>query len=154
MVSVNWRFLRQPWLVVGLACIFGLTGCGSGEQPRLPVVPVSGKVLIDGQAPVQAEIRLRPDVPLPDPGKRSIEPYAIVKEDGTFLVGTYLTDDGAPLGEYSLFLVWPTITVDGVEEIVGPDRFKGQFNKPEYPLARVHVGQEKVVIPDLNLQAP
>ena len=86
-----------------------IVGCGPASIPSLDVFPVTGRILINGKPPVRAEIRLQPSVPLNDPLKRSIEPYAIVQDDGTFRVGTYRGDDGAPLGEYALTMTWPEI---------------------------------------------
>jgi len=136
-------------LVVALLC----AGCGEAERPELTVFPVSGSISIDGKPPVGAEIRCRPSTPLKDPAKRSIEPFAFVEQDGTFQVGTYLGDDGAPPGEYALTIVWPIITVEGGEEVRGADRLKGRFDKPERPIAKVTVkADEDTYIPEIVLK--
>lgn len=136
------------WLGVILFAV--AAGC-SESQSVLKCVPVSGKVLVDGRPPVRAEVRLRPALPLDDPMNRSIEPYAFVRADGTFTVGTYLSDDGAPEGEYALTLVWPTVTVEGGEEIFGADRFKGRFANPGAPITTIRVEDDEITIPDINL---
>ncbi|MDB5341348.1 MAG: hypothetical protein JWN70_6967 [Planctomycetaceae bacterium] len=143
--------LAGPYLPLLLLIV--CVGCGEVERPELPVFPVSGSILVDGKPPVGAEIRCRPSTPLKDPAKRTIEPFAFVEQDGTFKVGTYLGDDGAPPGEYSLTIVWPVITVEGGEEIRGADRLKGRFDKPDQPIARVTVKpDEDTCIPEILLK--
>lgn len=136
-------------ITLGMLCD---SGC-SNAKPELVSVGVTGKVLIDGQPPARAEIRLKPKVPLQDPVKRSLEPYAIVQADGTFEVGTYLSDDGAPPGEYAVTLVWPTVTIEGGEETFGLDRLGGRFSDPAAPIARVVVEDEPVNIPVILLKS-
>lgn len=143
-----WKTLRC-WILVGLAAF--LTGCGSGVPPELETAPVKGKVLIGGKPPVKAEVRFKPKVPLNDPAKRSVEPYAFVGEDGSFEVNTYRDKDGAPLGEYSITIVWPRITIEGGEEIFGPDQLNGRFSNPNAPVATFTVVQGTNVIPDITL---
>lgn len=135
--------------VISMNCV----GCGATEKPELSVFPVSGSISVDGKPPVGAEIRCRPSTPLKDPAKRSIEPFAIVDQDGTFRIGTYSGDDGAPPGEYSLTIVWPVITVEGGEEIRGADRLKGRFENPDQPIAKVTVkADEDTYIPEIVLK--
>lgn len=135
------------WMVCVTCC-----GCGR-ETPMLTVFPVHGRVVIDGKPPVRAELRFRPKVPIKDPLKRSIEPYAFVQSDGSFEVGTYQGDDGAPPGEYSVTLVWPTITEEGGEEIIGPDRMQGRFANPEAPIAKIDVKEDDNRIPLIELHS-
>ncbi|MBY0457927.1 MAG: hypothetical protein K2V38_11355 [Gemmataceae bacterium] len=37
--------------------------------------------------------------------KITVRPYAKTKEDGTFVLTSYLPDDGAPIGEYSVMVM-------------------------------------------------
>ena len=138
-------------LVVPIAVV--ATGCGKKAAPRLAVNPVIGKLLINGQPAPRAEVTLRPVTPLEEPGKRSVLPYAIVQGDGTFRIGTYVGDDGAPLGEYAVTVVWPRISVEGGEEIAGPDRLQGFFNNPRQPAAKVIVAEGENLIPTIELKA-
>lgn len=136
-----------------LVAIVACAGCGTAEKPQLEVFPVSGKIAVDGKPPVRAEVRFHPATPLKDPGKRSVEPYAYVQADGTFRIGTYLSDDGAPPGEYKVLLVWPTITVEGGEEVAGPDRLHGRFSNPAMPIALVTVKETENRVPDIELKS-
>ncbi len=128
-----------------------LAGCERAAKPTLPVFPVQGRVLVDGQPPVRAEIRMRPKTPLKDPLKRSVEPHAFVQEDGSFRVSTYADKDGAPVGEYALTIVWPEITEEGGEDVIGEDRLRGRFSDPQSPIAQIEVDEFDNHIPDIEL---
>jgi hypothetical protein len=153
--------VQQPreyflWLctMVGICgAVIVTAGCHK-EKPVLVCYPVTGRILVNGKPPLRAEVRLRPKVPIPDPLKRSIEPYAYVNPDGSFEVGTYSGDDGAPPGDYAVTLTWPKITIEGGEESIGPDQLKGKFANPEHPITRVHVEENETRIPLIKLQAP
>lgn len=135
-------------LVVALVA----TGCGRAKPTTLAVFPVAGRVLVNGVAPARAEIRMKPKIPFEDPLKRSVEPYAFVQDDGSFRIGTYSGDDGAPPGEYSLTMVWPVITVEGGEDVRGADRLKGKFGNPNSPIATFVVEESTNEIPLIELQ--
>ncbi len=142
-----------PCLPLLLLSVVVCVGCGEAERPELDVFPVSGSILVDGKPPVGAEIRCRPSTPLKDPAKRTIAPFAFVEKDGSYRIGTYSGDDGAPPGEYSLTIVWPVITVEGGEEIRGADRLKGRFENPDRPIATVTVkADEDTYIPEILLK--
>jgi hypothetical protein len=136
-------------------CLSGaicLSGCGRPEPPRLTVFPVTGKVLVDGQPAEKAVITLQPSQPLQDAGGRTMVPAAIVAADGSFRVGTYLSDDGAPPGDYALTIIWPRYKAEGGEEVPGADRLRSRYNNAGDPPAKVHVEQSPVVVPDLQLK--
>lgn len=146
---LSWSPFRLclPLLLLGV-------GCGEVARPELPVFPVSGSILVDGKPPVGAEIRCRPGTPLKDPANRTIAPFAFVEKDGSFRIGTYSGDDGAPPGDYALTIVWPVITVEGGEEIRGADRLKGRFENPDHPIATVTVKtDEDTYIPEILLKS-
>src|SRR5207237_1030680 len=62
-----------------------------------------GKVLCDGQPTEGALITLR-ELDASQPMKEL--PRARVKADGTFSIGTYDPEDGAPPGEYKVSILW------------------------------------------------
>lgn len=82
-------------------------GCG-GDQPLQSTdskrVPVSGRVLA-GRQPVAGAIvtfepkfEWKPDVP---------KPRAVTEADGSFEIGTVMTGDGAPPGDYQVSIDSP-----------------------------------------------
>lgn len=139
-------------LVAFLLLLMALSaGCGKSDE-TLSVYPVRGRVLVRGVGPERAEVRLVPKTPLADPLKRSIEPHSTVQADGSFVVGTYANDDGAPQGEYAVTLTWPAVKIEGGEEILGPDRLGQRYSSPLKPIATVTVETKPNTIPDILLK--
>jgi hypothetical protein len=95
---------KLRWGVLGLILAIG---CSSSEREILPTHPVTGKVTFDGKPLSGAEIWLVPTAAneAVKNAKFTIRPYAKSKSDGTFVVNSYLTDDGAPLGDYAVMVV-------------------------------------------------
>ena len=118
---------------------------------RLPVYQVSGQILVNGQPAEHAQISLQP-IKTPAKGERVIIPNAVALADGTFNVGTYTGSDGAPAGEYSITVTWPTVTVEGGEEIFGLDRLKGLYRLPDNPLPKFTVQERDSEIPTIDIR--
>ncbi len=74
-----------------------------GNTNRVRVYRTQGTAVCDGQPMPNATVYLHPiggaapDVP---------RPRAVVRDDGTFVVGTYGKDDGAPPGDYKITVEW------------------------------------------------
>lgn len=138
-------------ITVALLVVCFVVGCHSKPE-SLEVFPVRGHILVGGKVPEGAEIQLVPNAPLADPLHRAIEPYGIVQASGAFAIGTYAADDGAPLGDYRLLVKWPKITIEGGENIYGPDHLRGRYSNLETPVATVTVTNKENVIPDINIK--
>jgi len=82
--------------------VFFPTG-SSGKPARVPVIPAQGKADFEGKPIPEAAIFLHPVGAKTPPFPR---PRAVVRSDGTFVVGTYTKDDGAPPGEYKVTVQW------------------------------------------------
>ena len=83
-----------------LVIVVGCSGSGSGK-PRVPTIPVSGKLQMDGKPFGPCTITFQPN-PLTKDGK---SPLGNVKKDGTFELRTYVAGDGAPEGNYDVLLL-------------------------------------------------
>lgn len=139
--------------VVVTSCIL-LASIHSGCEKRikrLPVYQVSGKVLVNGQPAEHAQISLHPVRATPK-REREIIPNAVAQADGTFNVGTYSGSDGAPVGEYAITVIWPTVTQEGGEETFGPDRLKGLYRLPDNPLPKFTVQDRDNEIPTIDIR--
>lgn len=150
VASRDFRLISRTVLVI----IVGLNGggCGSSTTKELATFPVTGLIKVNGKSPERAEIRLKPRVPLEDPKRRSVEPYAIVESDGSFQVSTYQDGDGAPPGEYAVTVIWPEITVEGGEEVYGRDRLGHAFADPRKPVVTIEVIEGENEIPNIELR--
>src|SRR5690348_6286119 len=106
MASRIWRLRFHAVLLV--APLAAVIGCSKGQESnQLPVFPVVGHLSVNGQTPAGAFVVLHPkNGTATAPNGEAVHPRAVVKPDGSFAVGTYKADDGAPSGEYSLTVEW------------------------------------------------
>lgn len=114
------------------ALLVSTLGCGGGNEPTAPVVPVAGKITFEGKAPAGAQIFLKPVSQLPG---FTYTPVGVVKNDGTFAISTYGKDDGAPAGEYVAIVQWFKV-VDGGR---GPNILPPKYASPETSPIKVSV---------------
>src|SRR5436309_2599834 len=90
----------RVFLIGTLLTLCTLTGCGNEE--RVPLCPVAGKLFVAGMPAGNANIYFYPC----DPGQQRV-PVAVTAPDGTFRLTTICSGDGAPEGHYAVTVVWP-----------------------------------------------
>ena len=83
-----------------------LIGCGGGDENRVPVLPVKGKILLDGEPAVGAYVEFIQKNPTA--ATKNISPTSSVDENGDFLLSTYAMGDGIPEGNYHVLVRWST----------------------------------------------
>jgi hypothetical protein len=83
------RFIRISLAVLEIAVFVAVVGCSDGRPTR---VPVSGKVLIDGQPLTEGNIKFVPEVGRPSGGT--------LDSDGQFTLTCYDGSDGAIPGKH------------------------------------------------------
>ncbi len=128
---------------VGMAYLMIVPGCDHAEA-RVPLVPVSGKVFFEGQPADGAVVKLHHT----DPAMaRRIKPTGIVEPDGTFKIGTYEDEDGAPPGNYKATFEWSD-PEDGVSRLPFP------FGSPELSNFHVKVTDSPAVLPTFEFHKP
>jgi hypothetical protein len=74
-----------------------------GSSDQIHVYPAQGKVVWEGKPLAKASIFLHP---VEAKSLHVPRPRAVAREDGTFVLGTYRQDDGAPAGEYRVTVQW------------------------------------------------
>lgn len=116
------RWLWLAWLVL-------LSGGCNSYPDRLPVYPVRGKVLYQGQPAAGAFVSFHPAVP---DAKLPVGPRAMVNSDGIFVLSTYTKEDGAPAGNYAVTVEWrkPVQRPDGETE-PGPNLLPSRYQNPK-----------------------
>jgi hypothetical protein len=92
------------FFMVGLLGLWGCSSTSPGTENQMPVHPVKGSVTADGKPAVAAFVLFTPVNESPD--SKEPRPRAEVKDDGSFAISTYGAEDGAPLGEYIVTIVW------------------------------------------------
>ena len=87
-------------VVLVLASLTGLSGCGGGGQERA-VAPVKGKVTANGQPVKGGSVTFRPTAQVAGKSGVTGKPASgAVKDDGTFVLSTYGDGDGAVIGKH------------------------------------------------------
>jgi len=120
-------------LAVALFTVLTLAGCGGSRR----AYPASGKVLDGEQNPAAgATVILHP---LDNTDSNAPKPTGVVNEAGNFTLSTYGNNDGAPVGEYAMTVIWiPTRKLTSDPE--GTDRLEGRYDHPERsPLPKVRI---------------
>jgi hypothetical protein len=101
---VSWRRVRVHVIAVILFPIVA-AGCSKGDW-KAETYRVQGSLTINGTAPEGAVLIFLPVGQPPD--SRGTNPWANIRNDGTYVVSMYEFEDGAPEGEYAMTLRWPT----------------------------------------------
>ena len=134
--------------------VFVLAACAaagcSSKTDREAVYPVRGVVTYQGKPAADAIVSLY--VKGGD-GTPRTRPSGRAGADGSFAVGTYFGDDGAPPGEYAVVVTWHPLKPDGTGQLAyaGPDRLGGKFADPAKTPLKATVGEGENTLPiDLN----
>lgn len=143
---MNWhgpgRVLPRTILIV--VCLLPLA-CRRPDTPA--VFPVHGEVFFKDQPAAGAAVHLHPV------GDDERAPaFAIVKEDGSFEMSTFGTNDGAEPGEYAVTINWRTEERVDDEIVVSPDRLGERYSKPATSGLKVTVAEGENVIPRYDLK--
>ncbi len=130
----------------GVALILAVTvsGCGKSSEPaRLPLHPVSGRVIYQGKPAAGAWVVFHPknDPSLPSP-------KAQADNQGNFSLSTYGPADGAPVGEYAVTVEWFKFNTSVVDPVAGPNLLPAKYSTPQTTnvVAKVAEGANTVPI--------
>ena len=130
-------------LYAALAAIF-IAGCGKQSVTgRVPVIPVTGKVIFEGQATPGALVVFHP---VQDAQSASPPAQATVRDDGMFELTTYTANDGAPPGEYKVTVEWRKLINDNGDVRPGPNVLPDRYSRPKTTdlVARVSEGPNQL----------
>jgi hypothetical protein len=139
--------------VLSLCCL--LAGCSSSTK----TYPVTGKVLVNGQPAGGAVVVLSL---VSNPGTMDKKPSGIARDDGTFVLSTFGSEDGAPPGEYYVTVFWPAkpkgpggqVKGFAVDERSGdaPDQLNGKYRDPKSSGLKVTIKAERNELPPFELK--
>lgn len=132
-----------------LFCTFTATlalACSScGRSPKL--YPVTGKVTVKGTPAVGATVFLqRQGVDLMN--EQAV--MGIVREDGSFSLVCGPYGEGAPPGEYDVFIEWRH-RAERAKGHPGTDRLKGHYADRNHPRLHAVVNPEPTTLPPFDL---
>lgn len=138
MNSKDFRF-NSAASILALVVIAGCSGGGPQPIDPVPVVPVSGTVMIDGQAYSGVKVKAFPD-PAPSDGKVDLSVVGRTDAEGKFQLTTYYQNDGAPVGNYIL-----TFSYDPNPAAKSGDALQGRYNQRSSEHKLVVKGDEESV---------
>jgi hypothetical protein len=127
------RWLRRLLTIGGLCFVLLCSSCGDG---RKAVYLVRGEVLDAADKPATGAVVVFNPVN-PDP-KDPLKPVGKVDDSGHFSLTSYKENDGAPVGEYTVTITWPTPRKTPMDPDLG-DQLKGRYATPEKSTIRATV---------------
>jgi hypothetical protein len=95
--------MKRFFVFLTTGFVVTMTGAGCGRQSPAATHPVRGQVLFEGKPAPNALVVFHPVNSLP---KEVPLPRAKVESDGSFAVGTFDSEDGAPAGDYVVTVEW------------------------------------------------
>jgi hypothetical protein len=107
-----------------LAALLVVSGCG---EKGLHVVPVSGKVVVQGQPAAGAQVVLHPVGAKVD---QTFSAVGKVQDDGTFKISAFGNGDGAPPGEYVATVQWFKLVQNDGGAGPGPNVIPRDYGDP------------------------
>ena len=113
---------------------------GVNVTGRRATYPVRGQVLHEGSPTAQAQVTFH----LFDAATKKYTRTgdAFVDGDGAFVLSSYTPNDGAPVGEYAVTVVWRQPWLDATGK-PGPNMLAERYSKPETSDLRVKVVNDK-----------
>ena len=130
--------------------LLSLTSCSSQTGPKLPpkkpCIKVAGQVLVDGEPAEGVQVTLYPS----DEGHGLYQfPTAVTNADGEFKLRTYVSEDGAPQGNYAAVFIWP-VPID--EQVEDDDRLKRLYRDPLKSTHKVTIEGTQVKLDPFDLK--
>ena len=130
----DWARAVRGLFVAALAVlVVVLAGCG--KKGWLETYPVKGTVLVDGKAAKGATVSFHPKEAM---GDKPYLPTGQTNENGEFTLSTFVTDDGAPAGEYDVTVVW-SVRYNPISTLWEGDKLHGQYSNKAKSTLRVTV---------------
>ncbi|MBM3994414.1 MAG: carboxypeptidase regulatory-like domain-containing protein [Planctomycetes bacterium] len=120
------------------------------REARKPVHPARGKVATKKGAALEGVLVILTPV-----GNAASEtdwphgfPRATTDKDGAFVLTTYESGDGIPVGEYAVTLLW---TPKMERERAAPDKFGGRYADPKKPTWKVKIVEGENELPTFTV---
>jgi hypothetical protein len=131
-----WRGVRGLFGAALAALVVVLVGCG--KKGWLETYPVKGTVMVDGKPAKGATVSFHPKEVI---GDKSYIPTGQTNENGEFSLSTYMTDDGAPAGEYDVTVVWH-VRYNPISTLWEGDKLNGRYADKTKTTLRVTVEKQ------------
>ena len=114
--------------VIAAVMLVGVIGCKEKEEGII-LTPVTGTLLIDGQAHERVAVRCR--AAGGDTSTIKNISQGFTDKEGKFSLSTNIQGDGLPVGEYVLLVQWGKLL--GISMKYDGDKLNGKYNDPKTP---------------------
>ncbi|MCA9072950.1 MAG: carboxypeptidase regulatory-like domain-containing protein, partial [Planctomycetaceae bacterium] len=121
--------------------------CSGPEHDGPSAQPAHGTLTVNGDPAVGANVTLHP-ADGQNFDTRGSRPTGRVLDDGSFLLSTYETNDGAPVGDYVVTVFWAK-NPDAIEP--SPDRLQNRYVNPKTSKIRVRIDEGENTLPPIEL---
>ena len=140
---------HRTLLVCGVL-MFAAFASGCSKNSKVPAVySTYGEVFVSGKPAAGATITFVP------PAESQVKwvPSAVVAADGPYELTTLKPGDGAPIGEYTVVVVWDkTETRDGDVFLIEPDKLEGRYASLSTSQLKATVKKGTNQVPRFDLQ--
>jgi hypothetical protein len=128
----------------GVALLWIMLVAGCSRQPTLVKVhPVQGQVLFEGKPAAGATVVFHPK----DRTQTFPAPSAKADGQGNFSLTTYSSQDGAPVGEYSVTVELRAVVTKQGELELGPNVLPPQYSCPTTTKVQAHIAEGTNTVP-------
>jgi hypothetical protein len=144
---------RYVGVALFAAAVLATASCSGTRVTDLSVV--RGKVLYKGEPATGAQVIFHPRK---EQGGQTLIPTGVVEQDGSFTLVTNNKDQGAPRGDYYVFVIWtedraPAGKRKGRKiKAVPEDVFKGKYADHRHPRFKAQVKEGTNELPPFELQ--
>jgi hypothetical protein len=134
-------FTNYAFLLLALI----VTGC-SGQDWRAELLPLSGKLLINGQPHEGIYVILvstggHVDI-------RESRPWGVTDHEGNYQLTTYERGDGGPHGDFSVTVRWPVVR----HRVDSEDRLFEKFSSPQNSVMTFTIDKNTKALPPIELK--
>lgn len=129
-----------------IACV--CLGCDA-RKPWEITVPAHGQITLNGKPISGAQVTLYPvgaEVP------SSVRPSATSGSDGKYKLTTHAREDGAPVGQYQVTVVWHPLVDSGTGPVRGDNKLPTRYSKPQTSTLVAAVESPGGSLPPLSLK--
>jgi len=152
--KITGRKFAVALLAIFTAMIASSCGKATHEiKNKLPVFPVKGKLVLDGQPMPGAEIFFHPVHEFPKESSQ-LKPHARADAEGAFQISTYVGQDGAPAGEYYVTVSWKGPLQEGMNSEQRddlPEKISERFQNPHWSRLKAVVKEGENDLPTWDL---
>lgn len=132
--------------ILFLAVFLSVVGCE--RSTRQPTYPVKGKVHVNGKPAQDLFIYLHP---MDQNNPNAVRPFAQTNENGEFELNSYVTGDGAPVGEFIVTFDWPMKSGTFKNRFEGPDQLRGKYKQPDKSKFRINITKQGQLLETFEL---